>query len=200
MEIRIKTYDEASSERVKIEVAPGQRVEITFDGALSSSDADLNEKLLDRGAELVDQVAELRGLAQARQESMDQLADNLRISQSLVTRLERDLDTERERADQLQIDLDERPTFGALRDMTNSKDLALGELQTVRAERDRYKEWAECAEQRAVEKTKRLVELQRTVRGSQIESALIQVAKSPEQINTLADAVRSVRRILGWNT
>jgi hypothetical protein len=39
-------------------------------------------------------------------------------------------------------ELEKRPTFGALRDAINGKDLALGELQTVRAERDRFKRQA----------------------------------------------------------
>lgn len=112
MEIRVRTYDEVSSERVTIGIEPGQRIEIELADTATSADGTL-ERTLEESRELV--------------QFKDKVIDEI------------EAEAERLRAKVIELTNERNRLRGERRDAINGKDLALGSLAEVRLNRDELK-------------------------------------------------------------
>jgi chromosome segregation ATPase len=147
MEITIKTYDEISTERVKIEVVPGQRAEITIDGALSTA----------TGAPSIVEVANVLGPADR--------AGRVLVLECRVAELETALRLKKNRIAELEADLKAAESRAAGWDL---------DRHTEKDRADQNREWAKRAEAKLAETLTALEESRALV--AQRDAALNQAA------------------------
>lgn len=103
MEIRIKTYEEFRSERVTVQVAPGQRAEIEIvDGEVSK-----REHLFTSDEVAHYQSTEAELVAGPLQARINDLEDKLVKATIKVQGYDHDRHTERDRADRLKVERDQ---------------------------------------------------------------------------------------------
>lgn len=100
MQITIKTYDEVSAERVTIEVAPGQRAEVTVDGETSG-------RLFTEAEVINAQASEGKLIGEAYRASITRLETELADERRRSHLYDVDRTTERDRADKLKAQLAE---------------------------------------------------------------------------------------------
>lgn len=129
MEIKVRTYDEVSSERVKIEVAPGQRVEISVDGSLSMSPVQAANVL--NQAERAGKVPALEARIRELEADRDRVREQERAASQRAAQWDLDRHTEQRRADQLKVDLD------LSRARTKTLEEALTESRALVDQRDK---------------------------------------------------------------
>jgi chromosome segregation ATPase len=103
MEITIRTYDQFRDDRVKVEVSPGQRAEITIDGAVSTPESDTVPNVTPdyrRIPALELQVTNLETALRIKENRITELAADLKAAWLQAAEWDRDRHTEKKRADE----------------------------------------------------------------------------------------------------
>jgi hypothetical protein len=215
MHVNIKTYDEVSTERVRIEVVPGQRVEITFDGELSTvTETVRTAETRDRSnGELRRRIAELeRSLSTSMGRESD-LEEKLAVSEHLAHRVrefDRDRHTEQRRADEnrewaKRAEAKLAETLTALeesRALVAQRDAALDQAaDDLRASRDFRAQEREEARRRiaerdatAVRQAEIIADVKSMVSGFRADQALAEGADPEEHMDVLARKIKLIRR------